>query len=195
MPLDAETLELDIAFVPADPRLPFGDRDLLLDRVHPFEVGKEQPAAPSFRDDDAVFAHIEIVEPGGRLRLLKDVDRIFEIVELVGRNGRETRILARREHAVADDLAGQVGLGRVDGSDAAPQLSVLVERDESPRATAQQLQGSVLGHFKHHPGRHEALDRRARQGDDGIYIPLPPDRAGVLLHRHRHASFSNAATP
>ena len=96
VPLYAETFELNIAFVPADPRLPFGDRDLLLDRVHPFEVGKEQPAAPSLGNDDAVFAHIEIVEPGGRLRLLKDVDRIFEIVELVGRNGRETRILARR---------------------------------------------------------------------------------------------------
>ena len=150
---------------------------------------------PVIKKNFGKWLYHEILEPGGRLRLLEDVDRIFEIIELVGRNGRETRILARREHAVADDLAGQVGLGRADGSDAAPQLSVLVKRDENPRATVQQLQGSVLGHFKHHPGRHEALDRRARQGDDGIRISLPPDRAGALLHRHRHASFSNAATP
>ena len=58
--------------------------------------------------------------------------------QLVGAHAVKARIVEGRRARVAGDLGAQVRLGRLQGTDAAAQLAVLLQRDEAGGAAREE---------------------------------------------------------
>ena len=108
------------------------DVHLHLHRVDALERREQDPATGPGLHDDPVVLRIEIL---GRARLTgaQDVHGARERLALVGRHRREPRVAHGRRVRVAGDLPAQGALGRLEGADAAAELTVLLEGDEAGR--------------------------------------------------------------
>ncbi len=103
--------------------------------VDALEVGQED-AAPVARATITPYTRgSSSPSVQGSLALSTSTEQV-ERREFVLAHGGEARVVERRGARVARDLGAQARLGRLEGADAAAQLTVLLERDEAGRRRA-----------------------------------------------------------
>ena len=134
------------------------DAHLLANGVYTVEVGQQHPAAKATGDDNAVAVGRQVAERA-RFAGAEHVDRAGEIVHLRFAQALKARIVKGRGTRVAGDLGGQAGLGRLQGSDAAAQLAMLLQRDETGGARREQR---VPGRRRERPATHKMRDAGPR---------------------------------
>ena len=131
VPDDAEALQPDLFFQP-DPRLPFGDGDLVFHRIHTFKIRKQKPPPPASADDDPVILHVQLRRGRNLLGLTQHVDADLQEGQFAFPDGIKARVAGRGADGVLDDLFRQIRFRRRDGTDAATQLPVLMNGNEGP---------------------------------------------------------------
>ena len=99
----------------------------ILDR----DLREEEAAVFAPLDDQAVFSHLDRPGIGDLAERGENRNLDFEGLELTGLDRRKPGVLDGRKDGGLDDGSTEGGRG-LDEADAAPELSVLSESDESP---------------------------------------------------------------
>ena len=115
-----------VRFFLRDARLLQSDADLAVHRVDARQIGQQDASPPAAGDDHSVAARIKLLGLDGTARA-QHVDRIRQVAQLAHTDRRKAWVVERGRAGVASDLSTQIGLGRLQGPDAAAQLAACFE--------------------------------------------------------------------